>query len=184
MKNLILVLLVIMVSGCKSTHINKALSSLDKKYTTETTNCIPNATCQIDLIPNANLIIKQDEFENSYIDIEKGHHTVIRYLLKRSAIPNTADSNYSEIIYLEIDNFNKTLILNDKELQQIKMTYARLCNCKGTSGYFKVTNGHLKLHLKKNELTLITNFNVEKIPQLLTNINEKVILEGLNRRIN
>ncbi len=176
MKNVLLIVFISTLLGCKSTSINKALNNLDEKRTINSTNCIENAKCSIEIIPNSILTVKDDEFKNTYIEIEKGDNTVIKYQLKKNNIPNTADSNYSELLYIEIDNRNKSIILKDNQLQQVKMIYGRLCYCKGTSGYFKVKKGQLELVLKKNELTLITNFSVDNIPQIITQIHEKIRL--------
>lgn len=177
MKKFVLIVLIFSLLGCKSNRINTILNNLEEKHTFNITNCIENAICSIEIIPKSTLLVKSDEFKNTYIEIEKGNHTIIKYELKKNEIQNTADSNYSELLYIEIDNHNNTLVLKDKELQQVKMTYGRLCYCKGTSGYFKVKKGKLELILKKNELTLNTNFSIENIPQIITQIREKISLK-------
>jgi hypothetical protein len=165
------------VVGCKSSQINTSLEELNEKHTVLLSNCIDNAVCNIELIPKSNLLIKEDEFKNTYIEFEKGNNTIIKYQLKKNELPNTADSHYSEIIYLEIDNYNKSLNLKNEDLQQVKMIYGRLCYCKGSSGYFKVNKGSLELILSKNKLSLNANFNVENIPQIVSQINEKISLQ-------
>jgi len=177
MKYLCLFFLVLLVVGCKSSQINTSLEELNEKHTVLLSNCIDNAVCNIELIPKSNLLIKEDEFKNTYIEFEKGNNTIIKYQLKKNELPNTADSHYSEIIYLEIDNYNKSLYLKSEDLQQVKMIYGRLCYCKGSSGYFKVNKGSLKLILSKNKLSLNANFNVENIPQIVSQINEKISLQ-------
>jgi hypothetical protein len=165
------------VVGCKSSQINTSLEELNEKHTVLLSNCIDNAVCNIELLPKSNLLIKEDEFKNTYIEFEKGNNTIIKYQLKKNELPNTADSHYSEIIYLEIDNYNKSLNLKNEDLQQVKMIYGRLCYCKGSSGYFKVNKGSLELILSKNKLSLNANFNVENIPQIVSQINEKISLQ-------
>lgn len=177
MKYLCLFFLVLLVVGCKSSQINTSLEELYEKHTVLLSNCIDNAVCNIELIPKSNLLIKEDEFKNTYIEFEKGNNTIIKYQLKKNELPNTADSHYSEIIYLEIDNYNKSLNLKNEDLQQVKMIYGRLCYCKGSSGYFKVNKGSLELILSKNKLSLNANFNVENIPQIVSQINEKISLQ-------
>jgi hypothetical protein len=177
MKYLCLFFLVLLVVGCKSSQINTSLEELNEKHTVLLSNCIDNAVCNIELIPKSNLLIKEDEFKNTYIEFEKGNNTIIKYQLKKNELPNTADSHYSEIIYLEIDNYNKSLNLKNEDLQQVKMIYGRLCYCKGSSGYFKVNKGSLELILSKNKLSLNANFNVENIPQIVSQINEKISLQ-------
>jgi len=177
MKYLCLFFLVLLVVGCKSSQINTSLEELNEKHTVLLSNCIDNAICNIELIPKSNLLIKEDEFKNTYIEFEIGNKTIIKYQLKKNELPNTADSHYSEIIYLEIDNYNKSLYLKNEDLQQVKMIYGRLCYCKGSSGYFKVNKGSLELILSKNKLSLNANFNVENIPQIVSQINEKISLQ-------
>jgi hypothetical protein len=177
MKYLCLFFLVLLVVGCKSSQINTSLEELYEKHTVLLSNCIDNAVCNIELLPKSNLLIKEDEFKNTYIEFEKGNNTIIKYQLKKNELPNTADSHYSEIIYLEIDNYNKSLNLKNEDLQQVKMIYGRLCYCKGSSGYFKVNKGSLELILSKNKLSLNANFNVENIPQIVSQINEKISLQ-------
>jgi len=177
MKYIRLFILVLSVVGCKSSQINTSLEELNEKQTVILSNCIDDAVCNIEIIPKSNLLIKEDEFKNTYIEFEKGNNTIIKYQLKKNELPNTADSHYSEIIYLEIDNYNKSIYLKNEELQQVKMIYGRLCYCKGSSGYFKVKKGSLELILSKNKLSLNTNFNVENIPQIVSQINENISLQ-------
>ena len=176
MKHFCIFLLIILVIGCRSGQINKSLEKLEEKRSFVVSNCIDNAVCYIEIIPKSNLLIKEDEFQNTYVEFEKGNNTIIKYELKKNEIPNTADSHYSEILYLEIDNYNQNLNLKNKELQQVKMTFGRLCYCKGSSGYFKVKNGNLELLLSKNKLSLNANFEVENIPQIVNEIHEIISL--------
>ena len=67
---------------------------------------------------------------------------------------------YSEFIYLEIDKNDEQLILNDEELQKVKMLYGRICFCRGSMGYFKVTEGKLFLFNKNKKLNMNLNFQV------------------------
>jgi len=176
-KNAFFILLIFILFSCKTNRINTARTTLNRSYTIDLQNCIDNAMCTIELIPNSNLIIKKDAYNNNYIEIKKGRNTIIKYQFKKSKIPNSVDTNYSEILYIEIDNYNKTIILKDIELQEVKMTYGRLCYCKGSSGYFNIKKGDLELILKKNKLTLNTNFSVENVPQMVTQIHEKITLQ-------
>jgi len=176
MKSFYLCFISLLLFGCKTTHMNTYISQITEKQIFKSNDCIENAVCTLEIIPNSNLLIKNDEFKNTYIELEKGENVVIKYQLKKNPIANTADSNYSEILYIETDSTNKELHLKDINLQEVKMIFARLCFCKGSSGYFKVKNGQLDLSIKKNELTLHADFSVENIPQITTKVNEKIIL--------
>ena len=170
--------LVILNTGCQSSRLNKSLISLKEPRVIALESCPEKSTCTIEIIPHSTLIIKEDEFKNTYIEILKGPNTILKYQYKKDEIPNTADGHYSEIVYIETDNYDKNILLKNEQLQEVKMVFGRLCYCKGTSGYFSVIKGELELTVKKNKLTLNTNFSVDNIPQLIANLNETIILDN------
>ncbi len=163
--------------NCKSKQLDQQHTLRSEKTIYKLEHCNENAQCSIEITPNTNLILKQDELQNSYIDFEKGDKVIVKYEFKRNELPNTADGHHIELIYFEMDKNTEQLFLTNEELQSIKMVYGRLCYCKGTSGYFKVTNGNLKLIHKNDEMTIELDFKVGKIPQLLSGINETIKLK-------
>lgn len=169
--------LLILNIGCQSSRLNKSLLSLKEPRVITLESCPEKSNCTIEIIPHSTLIIKEDEFKNTYIEILKGPNTIIKYQYKKDEIPNTADGYYSEIVYIETDNYDKNIHLKNEQLQEVKMVFGRLCYCKGTSGYFSVIKGELELTVKKNKLTLNTNFSVDNIPQIIANLNETIILD-------
>ena len=78
MKYICLFILVLLVVGCKTSQINTSLEELNEKHTVILSNCIDNAVCNIEIIPKSNLLIKEDEFKNTYIEFEKGNNTIIK----------------------------------------------------------------------------------------------------------
>ncbi len=177
MKSYLFCISLFILIGCKSKDLNNKNMQFTEKQSFALENCKENAQCNIQIIPNTTLIIKQDEFQHFYIEKGKGEKTIIKYEFKRNKLPNTADSQHTELIYFEIDNNCKSLSLTNQELQEVKMMYGRLCYCKGTSGYFKVTQGELKFTNENNELSINLKFKVGKIPQLITEINETIKLK-------
>ncbi|MBJ2174952.1 hypothetical protein JBL43_11935 [Aureibaculum sp. A20] len=175
MRLLFLCVLMILFANCKSkSNTIPSLKTLQKQ-TFELEKCATNTNCSIEITPNSNLLIEQDELQNTYIKLAPGNNTIVKYEFKRKELPNVADGNYSELIYFEIDENNKQLFLTNGALQNVKMIYGRFCYCKdGTSGYFKVTQGRLKLIKNNKELRIDLNFKVGKIPQLLTEIKETI----------
>ncbi len=161
---------------CKSqqTYSDKLLS--EKKVINLFENCPNDGNCSIEIFPDSELEVKQDEFGNSYPVINSGNKLVIQYLYKKTPIENTADSNYSETIYFEIDNDKINLDLQNEKLQEVKLLYGRLCYCKGTTGYFKVNKGNLQVKMNRENLTINLQFEVKKIPQIINTINESIIL--------
>ena len=178
MRLLIICILMILFANCKSkSHTIPSLKT-PQKQTFELEKCAIDSECSIEIIRNSSLLIKQDELQNTYIKLENGNNTIVKYEFKRKEIPNTADGNYSELIYFELDENNKQLFLTNGALQNVKMIYGRFCYCKdGTSGYFKVTQGRLKLIKNDKEVSIDLNFKVGKIPQLLTEIKETITLK-------
>ncbi|RPE00203.1 hypothetical protein EGM88_02770 [Aureibaculum marinum] len=159
--------------SCKATTTENPL----KKQTFNLKNCLEQNQCSIEIIPNTNLLIKQNESEILDVSVSKGDKIIIKYELKRVELPNTEDGHYRELVYFEIDKKNRQLFLTNKALQHVKMTFGRFCYCKnGGTGFFKVTNGKLKLIRNENELQINLNFKVGKIPQIITEINETITL--------
>lgn len=177
MRLFIYILLALSLLNCKSKKSFSHAEINKKNQIFNLDNCAADAKCSIEIIQNSNLLIEQDEDQNSYINLEKGDGTIIKYEFKRNEPPNTADAYYSELIYFQIDNNNKQLFLTNNALQDVKMMYGRFCYCKGTSGYFKVTKGRLKLSRIDNEISIDLHFKVGKIPQLITDIKETITLQ-------
>ncbi len=162
---------------CKSQQTNSDKLLSEKKAITLFENCPDNGNCSIEIFPNTELEVNQDEFGNLYPIINKGNKLIVKYHYKKTPIENTADSNYSEIIYFELDNDKINLDLQNEKLQEVKLLFGRLCYCKGTTGYFKVNKGNLQVKMDKEELIISLQFEVKKIPQIIHTINESIILK-------
>lgn len=176
MKNLIL-LVIILFASCKS---NKTLNfTVQKPMFVEATNYLDNGESSLELIPNKTIEFKKDAFGIVYPIISEGDKTIFKYTYKRNPISNTQDSNYTEIIYAELDkNITKTTLTNEK-LQTIKLYFGRLCYCKGETGYYPITNGNFKIsELTKKSFKIDFEFTVKEVPQLISKINETVSLKS------
>ena len=178
MKSLLFITLLLVIS-CKSTEPAKSTTLNQKIVFTETVNCPENGTCTIEILHNKNLEFKSDEFGNLYPEISNGNKHVFKYTYTKKPIPNVADSNYSEIIYAELDeNFSAVNLANDS-LQQVKLYYGRLCFCKGANGYFPINRGDFKLTKTSNDsLKIELSFTVKNVPQIISEINETVSLKS------
>ncbi len=172
MKNLLLLILIV-VASCKPTqNINYTLS--DVIYF-ETINCPDNGECFIELIPNKSLEFKKDDFGNLYPLISDGEKIVLKYTYQRNHVAKTQDSNYSEIVYAELNKTITNLSLSKNDLQNIKLYFGRLCFCKGEAGYYPIKNGSFKLEtLHNNSLKINLEFSVDEVPQVISTINETI----------
>jgi len=168
MKNLLPLLFLIIVS-CKSAFVaNEAIL-------VNTLNCPENGTCTIELLPNKSLEFKQDEFGNSYPVISEGNKTIFKYIYTKNPIPNTQDSNYTELVFAELDSTILAKTLTNEALQDIKLHFGRLCYCKGETGYYPIKNGEFKItKSNKKAFKIDFNFKIDEVPQIISAINETV----------
>jgi hypothetical protein len=172
----ILFFLTLTIIACKpaqstTTVVNTTFNLLN-------TNCPENGKCTLELIPNKTIEFKKDEFGFYYPEISEGSKTILKYTFKKNPIPNTQDSNYTEIVYAELDSNLKEISLSNKELQNIKLFFGRLCYCKGETGYFPIKNGDFKLTIpSKNTVQIDLIFKVSEVPQIISEIHETISLK-------
>lgn len=178
MKNLLPLLFLIMMS-CKSTKNMTADVVVNKAILTNTLNCPENGDCTIELLPNTSLEFKKDEFGNLYPVISEGNKTIFKYIYTRKPIPNTQDSNYSEIVFAELDASISEKTFTDETLQDAKLHFGRLCFCKGETGYYPIKKGKFKItKSSKNNLKIDFNFKISEVPQIISAINETVCVKS------
>lgn len=170
MKNLMLIGISLVFLTCSSNK-NVTIYPLHKKITS--TNCPDDGLCTLEVFQSKALNLKKDEIGALYPEISEGKKTIIKFEYKRKEIPNTADSNYSEIIYAEIDSNTKELTLKNESLNDAKVLFGRLCFCRGATGYFQITEGVFKISSNKDGTkTYGINFKINDVPQIITMFQE------------
>ena len=135
-------------------------------------NCPEGGDCSFEVLQHSTLTLKRDEIGMLYPEIAEGDGVVLRFHFKKDTDPNDLDSSYSEYLLMEIDSGLVELGLRDKELQKVKMTFGRICYCKGEMGYFPVRQGQLFVYQKDGRLQVRTSFKVSKVPQIVKEIDE------------
>jgi len=141
------------------------------------TLCPDDGVCTFDIFKNSTLEIKSDNIGLIYPEINNGNNIVLKFEYTRNEIPNTADSNHQEIIYLELDSNKIENNLKDINLQNVKLLFGRLCFCRGQTGYYKIVNGILSIKkISNNEYLLKLEFKINEVPQVVSIINETFIL--------
>ena len=177
MKNLLIICFLVLAS-CKTPQSINSTMVLKEAVIQQSDNCPENGTCLLELIPNKSLTFKKDEFGNVYPVIVDGTKTLFKYSFTKKPISETEDSNYTEIVYAELD-LTKDLQLQNESLSNIKMHYGRLCFCKGESGYFPVERGVFNLtKMGADVVKLDINFIIKKVPQIVSDIHETVSLKS------
>ncbi len=146
----------------------------DAKYYLSDINCPEGGDCVFEVKKNATLQIKQDDFGKLYPTIEEGSQLVILYTFSKKQEKGKADGHYKEMVYFEINPKTKHLSLKDKQLQNIKMLYGRICFCKDFHGYFLINHGYLNLFNSNRQLNIRSNFELPKIPHKINTINESI----------
>lgn len=86
-------------------------------------------------------------FEQLYPQTIYNPETVlVQYNYDRNkAKENYADDFYKEELFLEIPAKAFKKEYKDGELEQVKLVYGKHCYCKGEAGYYKITQGTLKI---------------------------------------
>lgn len=172
MKNILLVLLLIIVS-CKPTII------VSQHISQKANICPENGECSFELIPNKSILFKVDDFGILYPVISEGEKMLLKFTFKKNPINNIQDSNYSEIIYAELDKEFTEVTLKNEELQKATLYFGRFCYCKGQTGYYPIKKGAFKItKVDKNTINFSLNFEINEVPQIISSINETISLKS------
>lgn len=165
-KYTLLIAMILLISSCKSNQ--QITTKSDQEI-----SCPIDGTCSFEVLKNKELLILEDEFKNTYHELKPADgKVVLKYEYKRNTNPEISDDNYSEIVFIEIDENITDLDLTDQFLGNAKVSYNRLCFCRGATGIYKVKKGHLKISKDDKKYELALDFMVEEVPQVVTSIKE------------
>lgn len=149
--------------NCKST-MNETNSNNQAKVKS---NCPEEGVCNLTIHKNKSLDIKKDEFNKIYYQLSDNENvTTYIYDYQKKIDITLEDASYKEEIIFELQNNEKSLILNNEKLKSIQLLIGRhLFERSQNVGYFEVTKGSFTL--KDQKITL----NIEtEIPFLIKNI--------------
>lgn len=169
MKTLLIPVMLTLILACNS---NKSVTEAQLLNKTAP-NCPDDGICTFEVLKNKTFNMKKDEFGNSYSELLDGNKTVLKFEYKRNTPPDLQDANYSEVIYIEIENDSKTLNLKDNDLSKANVGFSRLCFCRGQTGTYPVKSGSLNLtKTGKSTYNIDFVFKISEVPQVITSINE------------
>lgn len=172
-----LTLVIVLFVSCKSTQ--SANFIVNEEIQKKSLKCPDDGNCNIELIPNKNLEFKKDEFGNVYPVITEGEKTILKYTYKRKPNKNLQDSNYTEIVYAELDKNIQAISLENEKLQSKKIYFGRLCYCKGETGYYPISKGEFKITKTcKNTIKINFEFTIDEVPQIISKISESISLKS------
>ncbi|WP_299883415.1 hypothetical protein [uncultured Lacinutrix sp.] len=136
-------------------------------------NCPKDGICTFEVLKNKSLQVEKDDIGSLYPILLDGKTNVLKFEYKRNEIPNTQDGNYSELIYVELPQKIENIKLNDTNLNSAKVLFARLCFCRGQTGYYKVSKGQLEINKNDDDsFNFKLNFKIDEVPQIITVIEE------------
>lgn len=174
MRSLYLILFYLAFVSCKT----KQDLLVENKNTFHSTECPNDGTCTLELMPNKSIKTLHDDFGTLYIEIIDGASTVLKYEYKRHEIPNTMDSQYIEQVFMELDPNNMDVDLTDSELKNVNLLFARLCFCKGETGFYRIREGKLNIDkTEENSYKFHLMFKVNEVPQIITEIGQVLKLD-------
>ncbi len=172
--------------GCKSfkkeTSQEKIIAmekeGMTKVNHTSPGNCPDDGTCMWSVMSDTNLILKEDTIGARYPVFEKevGTHT-IKFEYDRTVEKGLADGGYKEVIYFHIPATTTSITLKDEALQDVGLTYGRLCFCRGATGHYPITKGALKLDKTTEGYKVTLSFENGKVPQLINNLEETIAMD-------
>lgn len=136
-------------------------------------NCPKEGNCTFEVLENSSLNLKTDSTGKLYPEITDGDKLVIKYHYKKIVDENIMDAGLSEYLYLEFDPLMQQIILKDKELQQVKMVFGKICRC-GDMGYYRVKEGNLFLFNRNGNLQIRSAFQVKNVRQVISEIDENI----------
>ena len=145
---------------------------------TNTLNCPEDGVCTMEVLTNQTYSIDKDGIGALYPKISEGNKIIVKFEYKRNEIPNTVDGNYSELVYLELDPENLEIALKDASLKNVNALFARLCFCRGQTGYYKISQGNLSIKkVSNNQYHFKMEFKIDEVPQVISIIDEVIYIK-------
>lgn len=157
-----LVFMWILLTSCKTKNVSD--NSLVALY-----KCPTEGSCSFEVLKDTALLVMEDEFKNSYYQLKSAKgRLVLKFEYSKNEDPQLADDSYSEIIFIEIDDNVNELKLTDELLTEAKVSFSRMCFCRGSTGLYNIRKGrlHIYKHLKGFQVTL--NFEINEVPHVIT----------------
>ena len=140
--------------------------------------CPENGSCLLTVTSNQSLLIKKDITGVFYPKFIRSENVILKYEYTRKKIPNTEDSHYSEIVYLELSLNDLTTEVNYSNLKKVKALFGRLCFCRGQTGHYQIHDGVLSIKkLKDNIYTIQFRFSIDEVPQVIKSFEGVFVIE-------
>lgn len=132
-------------------------------------SCPENGTCTATRELEKGLNLKG--FEELYPqDVFNPETILLKYEFERKKSEDIyADDFYKEEIFMEIPLKAFKKEFKGADLEQVKLIYGKHCYCKGEAGYYKITQGTLKIDHSDKQTKVKLSFKVP-VTSLIENI--------------
>lgn len=130
-----------------------------------TSGCGTQATCSGVIHDKKRLeLAVNEEGAHTYSLVEDKSAAVITLTYERILPKNVQDGQYREEISFEVPRNAIPVDINLNESS--KAVFGRFCYCKGSTGYYPVSSGRLKIEKKNGTLTGHISFQNSEVPQI------------------
>jgi len=169
MKKVLIIAALTSLIGCQSSKKRSTTNWLDQQVILKS-ECPENGTCSATRQPGTG-IEQNIEVKEVYPQIvQKEEMVLIQYEFNRKkAEQNYADDFHKEELFIEIPAKAFKKEYKNEELQEVNLIFGRHCYCKGFAGYYKITEGNLKIENSENKTKIKLSFKAP-VPQLYQNI--------------
>lgn len=169
MKKMLAIATMAILASCNTTKGVSTTNWLGKTVTIKT-DCPENGTC------TATRDVGKGLGKDAYSDkvypkiVENSETILIQYEFDRKkAEGDYADDFHKEEIYIEIPAKTFKKEYKNEELQEVELMFGRHCYCKGSAGYFNITEGTLKIDNSEKQTKVKLTFKAP-VPQLFENV--------------
>jgi len=154
-------------TGKKSNHSKEGSYSNIKSF------CPDDGLCNFEVYKNKRLDLNKDGIGKLYPKINDGNNIVCKFTYTRDKDERYQDNHYIEELYFELPTLGKDLYFENNDLSKTKLVFARLCFCRGQTGYYHINQGELSIKKLNNNLYQINlTFKTNEVPQIITSIEE------------
>ena len=166
MKNIILTSILLMFMSCNSIQDMQVQVKKSFYSKTMTKQNDVNITEKWQVVPNASIDFKKDNFGVGMAKLAKGNKTVFYYKYDVQPVDKSImDGGYVEEVFFEIEGDIKNMSLKDKQLSDVNLLVGKHGFFRG-SGVYTVSAGSLDMKVLGNDQIEIT-INIVKPSQMV-----------------
>lgn len=162
--------------SCCST-VKKNNTNKDLKTSVTKSFCPKEGTCSFQVLNNKTLELHKSSIGKLYPKINNGNNIVCKFTYTKDRDDRYQDSQYIEELYFELPATDKEFTFENKELSKTKLVFARICFCKGQTGYYLINEGVISFKNLNNDLYQVNiTFKSSEVPQIITSIEETITI--------